>query len=39
MRAPRDYDDIPGTYEQDGEHTCKGYRLNKFCVSLNKAEN
>ena len=39
MRAPRDYDDIPGTYVQDGEHTRKGYRLNKFCMSLNTAEN
>lgn len=33
------YDDIPGTYVMDGEHCRKGYRLNMFCMSLNKAEN
>jgi protocatechuate 4,5-dioxygenase alpha chain len=39
MRAPRDYDDIPGTYIQDGEHFRKGYHLNMFCMSLNDAAN
>ncbi|GGX69168.1 protocatechuate 4,5-dioxygenase subunit alpha [Saccharospirillum salsuginis] len=34
-----DYDDIPGTYVMDGEHCRKGYHLNMFCMSLNKAEN
>jgi protocatechuate 4,5-dioxygenase alpha chain len=38
-RAWRDYDDIPGTYVFDGEHSRKGYHLNMFCMSLNKAEN
>jgi protocatechuate 4,5-dioxygenase alpha chain len=33
------YDDIPGTYVFDGEHSRKGYQLNMFCMSLNKAEN
>jgi protocatechuate 4,5-dioxygenase alpha chain len=33
------YDDIPGTYVFDGEHARKGYHLNMFCMSLNKAEN
>lgn len=35
----RDYRDIPGTYVMDGEHCRKGYHLNMFCMSLNKAEN
>ena len=39
MRGPRDYDDIPGTYVFDGEHSRKGYDLNMFCMSLNQAEN
>lgn len=39
MREPRDYDDIPGTYVFDGEHSRKGYHLNMFCMSLNEAEN
>ena len=34
-----DYDDIPGTYVFDGAHSRKGYHLNMFCMSLNKAEN
>ena len=38
MRAPRDYDDIPGTYVQDAVHLRKGYHLNMFCLSLNHAE-
>ena len=39
MRAPRDYDDIPGTYVQDAAHLRKGYHLNMFCMSLNEADN
>jgi protocatechuate 4,5-dioxygenase alpha chain len=39
MREPRDYDDIPGTYILDGQHSRKGYHLNMFCMSLNKADN
>jgi protocatechuate 4,5-dioxygenase, alpha chain len=37
MRQARDYEDIPGTYVFDGEHHRKGYHLNMFCMSLNKA--
>jgi protocatechuate 4,5-dioxygenase alpha chain len=36
---PRDYDSIPGTYVYDAERGRIGYRLNMFCMSLNKAEN
>ena len=39
MRAPRDYDDIPGTYIQDATHLRRGYHLNMFCMSLNRADN
>ena len=39
MREPRDYDDVPGTYVLDGQHSRKGYHLNMFCMSLNKEEN
>jgi protocatechuate 4,5-dioxygenase, alpha chain len=39
MREARDYDDIPGTYVQDGEHYRKGIHLNTFCMSLNEAAN
>ena len=39
MRAPRDYDDIPGTYVQDSVQLRKGYHLNMFCMSLNDAGN
>lgn len=39
MRPPRDYDDIPGTYVFDGEHSRKGYDLNMFCMSLNEEAN
>ena len=39
MREPRDYDDIPGTYILDGQHSRKGYHLNMFCMSLNQADN
>lgn len=38
-RAPRDYDDVPGTYVFDGEQCRKGYALNMFCMSLNEADN
>ncbi len=38
-RAPREYDDIPGTYVFDGEHHRKGYHLNMFCMSLNEEAN
>ena len=38
-RAPRDYDDIPGTYVLDSVHLRKGYHLNMFCLSLNHAGN
>jgi protocatechuate 4,5-dioxygenase alpha chain len=38
-RDTRDYDDIPGTYVFDGEHSRKGYHLNMFCMSLNLQEN
>lgn len=38
-RPARDYDDIPGTYVFDGEHSHKGYDLNMFCMSLNEASN
>jgi protocatechuate 4,5-dioxygenase alpha chain len=39
MSAPRDYDDIPGTYVYDAERGRMGYPLNMFCMSLVKAEN
>jgi protocatechuate 4,5-dioxygenase alpha chain len=38
-RPPRDYDDIPGTYVFDGEHSRRGYALNMFCMSLNEEAN
>lgn len=38
-RNPRDYDDVPGTYVFDGEHSRRGYALNMFCMSLNDAGN
>ena len=34
----RDYDDIPGTYVLDGRTYRRGFQLNMFCMSLNKAE-
>ena len=39
MPPRRDYHDIKGTYILDGEHSRKGYQLNKFCMSLNQAHN
>lgn len=38
MPAPRDYDDIPGTYVFDGRRSRRGYALNKFLMSLNDAD-
>ncbi len=38
-RGVREYDDIPGTYVFDGEHSRRGYALNMFCMSLNEATN
>jgi hypothetical protein len=35
MAAPRDYEDIPGTYVYDAERGRVGYHLNMFCMSLN----
>jgi protocatechuate 4,5-dioxygenase, alpha chain len=37
MGLPREYQDIPGTYVQDGAHTRAGYRLNMALLELNKA--
>jgi protocatechuate 4,5-dioxygenase alpha chain len=39
MSAPRDYEDIPGTYVYDAERGRIGYALNMFCMSLNKPGN
>jgi protocatechuate 4,5-dioxygenase alpha chain len=39
MSAPRDYEDIPGTYVYDAERGRIGYALNMFCMSLNKPAN
>ena len=39
MTATHDYDDIPGTYVYDAERGRMGYKLNMFCMSLNKAAN
>ncbi len=36
--SDRPYDDIPGTYVLDGRNYRRGYHLNMFCMSLNKAE-
>jgi protocatechuate 4,5-dioxygenase alpha chain len=36
---PRDYDDIPGTFVFDGRRSRRGYPLNMFLMSLNRAEN
>lgn len=35
----RDYDDVPGTYVLDSRSYRKGYHLNMFLMTLNKAEN
>lgn len=34
----KDYEDIPGTYVFDITQSQKGYALNKFCETLNRAE-
>jgi len=34
----RDYDDVPGTYVLDSRTYRKGYQLNMFLMSLNKAD-
>ena len=34
----RDYDDVPGTYVLDSRTYRKGYHLNMFLMSLNKAD-
>lgn len=39
MTKTQDYDDIPGTFVFDAEQSRKGYHLNMFCMSLQKAEN
>lgn len=35
----REYQDIPGTYVFDGEHSRRGYALNMFALSLNDESN
>jgi protocatechuate 4,5-dioxygenase, alpha chain len=37
--APRDYDDIPGTFVFDGRRSRRGAPLNRFLMSLNDAAN
>lgn len=37
--SEKPYDDIPGTFVFDAEHSRKGYALNMFCMSLAKPEN
>ena len=39
QKTEKDYDDIPGTYVFDADHSRQGYHLNMFCMSLMKAEN
>jgi len=39
MSAPRDYEDIPGTYVYDAERGRLGYAMNMFCMSLNQPAN
>ena len=34
----KDYDDVPGTYVLDSRSYRKGYKLNMFLMSLNKAD-
>jgi len=34
----RDYDDVPGTYVLDSRTYRRGYHLNMFLMSLNRAE-
>jgi len=35
----KSYKDIPGTYVFDAAHSCQGYELNMFMMSLIKSEN
>ena len=35
----KDYDDIPGTYVFDTKRCKEGFHLNKFCKSLDQADN
>jgi protocatechuate 4,5-dioxygenase alpha chain len=37
--APREYDDIPGTFVFDARRSRQGYALNMFCMSLNDPAN
>lgn len=39
MTERHHYNDIPGTYVFDGDHSRKGYALNMFCMSLNQESN
>lgn len=39
MNKSEDYADIPGTYLFDKKAWAKGHSLNRFCMSLMKAEN
>ncbi|MGC6530441.1 MAG: protocatechuate 3,4-dioxygenase [Candidatus Puniceispirillaceae bacterium] len=36
--SEKDYDDVPGTYVLDSRTYRKGYHLNMFLMTLNKAE-
>ena len=38
-RQQPDYEDIPGTYVFNTERCREGFRLNKFCKSLDDADN
>lgn len=39
VTAPREYDDIPGTFVFDGRRSRQGYWINQFCMSLRHDEN
>jgi len=39
MAAAKPYDDIPGTVVFDADMARLGYHLNRFCMSLMKADN
>jgi protocatechuate 4,5-dioxygenase alpha chain len=39
MTSAHAYNDIPGTYVFDGARCRRGYRLNMFCKSLDRADN
>ena len=38
MSLPKAYDDLPGTIVFDADKAREGYHLNRFCMSLMKAE-